>query len=226
MIRKYVFGKPYETDSCVLDITPETGPLPYFQVGATDKGLAFRLPLDDADAIYGLGETVRGMNKRGFTYISNNVDDNPEHESKSSLYGSHNFILMKGREKSWGIYFDDPAWVEFDLGFTNPYEAVITSRYGDLNVYLLEADSPNEVSKEFRRLIGTSYIPPKWGFGYIQSRFGDVSEECINEALAEYEKLGMPIDSFCVDIDGLDGYQDFTWDKEKFPDPERFVKEE
>ena len=39
------------------------------------------------------------------------------------------------------------------------------------------------------------------------------------------EKLGLPIDSFCVDIDGLDEYQNFTWHKENFPDPERFVKE-
>jgi alpha-glucosidase len=28
-----------------------------------------------------------------------------------------------------------------------------------------------------------------------------------------------------VDIDGLDEYQNFTWHKENFPDPERFVKE-
>ena len=225
MIRKFVYGKPYETYSCVLPLTEETDPIPFFTVEKCERGLTFRAELDESDAIYGLGENVRGINKRGFVYRSNNVDDAPETESKSSLYSSHNFMVVKGREKCFGVYFDDPAWFEFDLGFTLPDEAVMTSKYGDLAVYIIEADSINGVVKEFRRLIGRSYLPPKWAFGYIQSRFGDVSEACINDALSEYEKLGMPIDSFCIDIDGLDEYQDFSWHKESFPDPQRFAQE-
>ncbi len=225
MIRKYVFGRPFETHSCVLQIPEETGSLPWFHVAQTSQGLCFTLPLAQNDAIYGLGENVRGLNKRGFVYISNNVDDAPETEDKHSLYSGHNFLLLTGAEKCLGVYFDDPAWIRFDLGFTDPELALITSRYGDLNVYLIEDDTPNAVAKAFRKLIGRSYLPPKWGFGYIQSRFGEVSEEGINEAIREYEALGMPIDAFCIDIDGLQDYQNFTWDSEKFPEPERFVRE-
>ena len=101
----------------------------------------------------------------------------------------------------------------------------MTSRFGDLTVYILECGDINAITKEFRKLVGRSYLPPKWAFGFIQSRFGDVSEECINETLAEYNRLGIPIDSFCIDIDGLDEYQNFTWHREKFPEPERFVRE-
>ncbi len=225
MIRKYTFGKPYETYSCLENIPAEKGTLPFFRTEKTEKGLCFCLPLEDNDAIYGLGENVRGINKRGFVYISNNVDDAPETEDKSSLYSGHNFLLVKGSSKCLGVYFDDPAWIEFDLGFTQPDMANITSRYGDLNVYLIEAESANAVVKDFRQLIGRSYLPPKWAFGYIQSRFGDVSEEGINEAIREYEGLNMPIDAFCIDIDGLEEYQNFTWNREKFPEPQRFVRE-
>ncbi len=225
MIRKYRFGTPFETYSCVQTLPEAQSPLPWFQTAKTEAGLQFRLPLDDSDAIYGLGENVRGINKRGFAYRSSNVDDAPETESKSSLYSSHNFLVFKGREKCLGVYFDDPAWFEFDLGFTDPDLAVMTSRYGDLNVYLIEEPTVNAIVKTFRQLIGQSYLPPKWGFGYIQSRFGDVSEEFVSRTLAEYEELGMPIDGFCVDIDGLEEHQNFTWHKEKFPDPDRFVRE-
>ncbi len=225
MIRKYKFGTPIETLSCVLDIPEEQGSLPFFQVSRAEDGLRFTVSLDDTDALYGLGENVRGINKRGFVYISNNVDDAPETEGKTSLYGAHNFLVLKGEHKCFGVFFDDPAWFRFDLGFTHPEEAVMTSRYGDLHVYLIEENTVNSVVKSFRRLIGRSYLPPKWGFGYIQSRFGGVGEASINEALAEYEAMGMPIDSFCVDIDGLDGYQNFTWNREVFPDPARFVQE-
>ncbi len=225
MIRKYVFGKPFETHSCIRDLPEEREAIPFFRVAVTEDGLQFRLDLDDSDAIYGLGEAVRGINKRGFVYCSDNVDDNPETEGKSSLYGSHNFLVFKGDKKCFGVFFDDPAWFRFDLGFTDPEEAVMTSRYGCLQVYLIEESSVNAIVKSFRQLTGRSYLPPKWGFGYIQSRFGGVGETSINEVLAEYAALGMPIDAFCVDIDGLEGYQNFTWSREAFPDPERFVKE-
>ncbi len=225
MIKKYIYGTPYETYSCVQTIAAETGAIDFFTVETGENGLVFRLALDESDAIYGLGENVRGINKRGFVYRSDNVDDGPEHEGKNSLYGSHNFMVIKGKEKLLGVFFDDPAWFEFDLGFTHPNEAIMTSRFGDLSVYLIEAASVNQIVKEFHQLIGRSYMPPKWGFGYIQSRFGDVSEEFINEALREYEELNMPIDAFCIDIDGLQDHQNFSWHKEKFPDPKRFVAE-
>ena len=39
-------------------------------------------------------------------------------------------------------------------------------------LYLITAPTAAEVAKEFRHLIGPSYIPPKWAFGLAQSRFG------------------------------------------------------
>ena len=225
MIKKYIYGTPYETHAAVLTLEPQQEQIPYFSVEQGEKGLTFSLTLGQDEAIYGLGENIRGINKRGYLYISNNVDDAPETEGKHSLYSAHNFLLISGRERTFGVFFDDPAWFSFDLGFTNPDMAVMTSRFGDLAVYIVEGEDPNAIVKNFRKLIGPSYLPPKWAFGFIQSRFGGVSEQSINETLAEYEKLGIPIDSFCVDIDGLDQFQNFTWHKENFPDPERFVKE-
>lgn len=224
MIKRYDYGAPYDTCACVLSLAAEAEPVKHFRTARTENGLSFKLALDESDAIYGLGENVRGINKRGFVYRSFNVDDAPETESKSSLYSGHNFIIVKGESKCFGAFFDDPGWFEFDLGYSDPDEATLTSRYGDLSVYIIDNDSVNAIVKEFRGLIGRSYLPPKWAFGYIQSRFGDVSEEYINNVLEEYEQLDMPIDAFCIDIDGLDRYQNFSWHKENFKDPEGFVK--
>ncbi len=225
MIRRYVYGQPWPSFSCVQEICPEAEPMPYFHVQQAEKGLTFTTKLEKDEAIYGLGENVRGINKRGFVYRSYAVDDAPETESKSALYASHNFLVIKGGKRCFGVFFDDPSLFEFDLGFTDPEEATMTSRYGKLNVYLIENRSVIAVAKEFRQLTGRSYIPPKWAFGYIQSRFGDCSEEEINRTLDEYRKLGLPIDSFCLDIDCLDEYQNFTWNPVTFPNPEQFVRE-
>ena len=62
MIRHYIIGEPIETDSVVLNIPAETGEIPGFVMDPGAKAIRHRM--DREDVIYGLGETVRGMNKR------------------------------------------------------------------------------------------------------------------------------------------------------------------
>lgn len=76
MIRKYRLGTPIPTDSVVKEIPLSDGAIPYFDVDMAGKEISFAL--DKKDRIYGLGETVRGINKRGWIYTSNN-SDNPFH---------------------------------------------------------------------------------------------------------------------------------------------------
>ncbi len=224
MIKKYSYGVPFETYATVRKLEAEKGRIPYFAVEKKENGLVFSVPLDKDDAIYGLGENVRGINKRGFIYQSDNRDDSPETEGKHALYGAYNFMVFKGEKKCFGVFFDDPGEMLFDLGYTDPEEAVITSRFGDLEVFIIDGNDVKAVIREFRGLIGRSYLAPKWAFGYIQSRFGDVSEKEIEKTLAEYEKIGMPVDSFCIDIDGLENFQNFSWNRENFKDPAAFTR--
>lgn len=62
--------------------------------------------------MYGLGENVRGINKRGWRYVSN-CSDNPNHcEHTNSLYGAHNFIMMgDGVSETYGLFVDTPGTV-------------------------------------------------------------------------------------------------------------------
>lgn len=62
MIKKYIFGNPIFTNATVKDIERSDGGIPYFKYD--DKG-EFTLKLADEDIVYGLGEQIRGMNKRG-----------------------------------------------------------------------------------------------------------------------------------------------------------------
>mgnify|MGYP000444154867 CR=1 FL=1 len=64
------------------------------------------------DIVYGLGEANRGINKRGYCYISNCTDDPVHTEDKRSLYGAHNFIIVSGKT-TFGLFFD--LSVETDL---------------------------------------------------------------------------------------------------------------
>ncbi len=222
MIRRFDFGSPINTGAVVRALQPEKGPVPHFATEVKEGMVSFTISLDEDDLIFGLGESVRGINKRGHLYRAWNSDDFSHTENKASLYASHNLLLFFGPEKLFGVYFDDPGAVNFDLGYTRGDTAVITCENGDLSVYVIQGESLNAICTEFRGLIGPSYLPPKWAFGYIQSRWGYESDPELRQVVKEHRDRHIPLDGVCMDIDYMDDYKDFTWDGKKFPDLRKF----
>lgn len=214
MIQKYVFGNAIETEAVVKKIPESEGQVPYL---AQESDHAFTYQMGEDDIVYGLGESIRGMNKRGWVYEAH-CNDDPNHvENIRSLYGAHNFFLVDGAE-TFGVFVDAPQKICFDIGYTSREIMKITIAEGGYVIYIVEGASPSEIVKEFRGLIGRSYIPPKWAFGYGQSRWGYKNEADIRKVAEEYRKRNMPLDSIYLDIDYMERYKDFTVDKEKFPD--------
>ena len=99
MVTRSVFGNPIETDAVLTKPSAIA-----FQNGEIEKREdGFYYTMKDSDIVYGLGENVRGINKRGWKYISSCSDDPVHSEEKRSLYGAHNFILISG-DKNIGIF--------------------------------------------------------------------------------------------------------------------------
>ena len=221
MIQKYVFGSPIETDAVVEDIPVSGEKLPFFELTG-DNGFLYLLA--EKDIVYGLGEQVRGINKRGWKYVSCN-SDNPHHQEDTvSLYGAHNFLLISG-EELFGVFFDYPGSMSFDIGFTRRDTMKVLTSDFNLYVYIITGENEKEIVKQFRRIIGQSYIAPKWAFGYGQSRWGYKSADEIRTVAEEYRKRNIPIDSIYLDIDYMEHYKDFTVNEETFPEIEKFCAE-
>ena len=214
MIQKYVYGHAFPTDAVVKEIETAKEPLPFFE---TDNQGSFTYTLAEDDIVYGLGEQIRGINKRGWQYVSWNYDNPNHHEDTRSLYGSHNFIIVCGKV-TFGAFFDYPGKMEFDIGYTRRDTMQIKAAKNDLTVYIITGENEKDIVKQFRGIIGRSYIPPLWAFGYGQSRWGYKNEADIREVAAKYKAAGIPLDSIYLDIDYMERYKDFTVDEERFPD--------
>lgn len=221
MIKKFRFGSPFNTESIVKELPIENSRLPYFEVQKADN-LAFTYTMSEKDVVYGLGEAIRGINKRGWIYESF-CSDQPNHsEEKRSLYGAHNFIIVDGKEL-FGVYFDYPGKVTFDIGYTMQDTMKITSETADIDVYIITGDTPLDIVKQFREIIGRSYVAPRWAFGYQQSRWGYASKQDIENVVNGYKNAGIPLDAVYLDIDYMQDFKDFTVDESKYPDFESFV---
>lgn len=224
MITKYTFGSPFRTEAVIADIPACTQALPD-AVGISKDSRTLTIKLAPDDIIYGLGENIGGINKRGRKYISNCTDDPNQTESRHSLYAAHNFAVIDGENICMGLFIDYPSIVTFDIAFTDKDVMTIEVDEADYDLYIIEGKSPLEIIGEFRKIIGESYIAPKWAFGYIQSRWGYINEEDVREVVSGHRDNHLPLDGICMDIDYMTRYEDFTINEERFPDFADFVAE-
>ena len=225
MITKYTYGNPFQTDAVVQKLEVQNGNVPYFTVVKTEEQLQFEYTLENEEKVYGLGENVRGINKRGWIYKSCCADEPNHVEDRTSLYASHNFLVLDGGKEQFGVFFDYPGIITFDVGYTHLNELKITLSEPDADVYVMTGESILDIVKQFRQLIGRSYIPPKWAFGYQQSRWGYMNEADIREVVKGHREKKIPLESIYMDIDYMERFKDFTVNQERFPDFPEFVKE-
>ena len=214
MIQRFSFGHPFPTQSVVLSLPAESGPIPFL----TPDGSGWQLTLSEQAAVYGLGEMPRGINKRGWHYIANNTDESRHSEDKLSFYGAHNFLLVRDGSTCFGLFVDFPGKVYYDIGYSRHDLLSFHTETPDYDLYLLSGGNENEICREFRTLIGRSYIPPRWAFGLAQSRWGYKTEEDVREVARQYKEHDLPLDMICMDIEYMQDYADFTVNKERFPD--------
>ena len=260
MVKKYVYGRPFETYAVVnaenVSDAAESEKRDFFREADMKKALEpyggitwdepengndapamqYRVRMSDGDVVYGLGENVRGINKRGWVYESKCSDDPNHTESKRSLYGAHNFIIIADADNpaaSKGLFIDYPGRVIFDIGYLDKNELVITVCSGNFTAYVVSpamdgADGSDNhlysIVRQFRHIIGKSYVPPRWAFGYQQCRWSYMSADEVCGVVDSYRKRNIPIDAVYLDIDYMERYKDFTVNKETFPDFADFVK--
>lgn len=225
MVKKYVYGNPFETEAVVTDIRPEADAPAYGTVSVNDDGsFSYTYKLAAKDRVYGLGENVRGINKRGFEYISNCTDQPKHHEDAKSLYGAHNFLIVDG-ETRFGLFFDYPSTMTFDVAYRTKDNLVITCDRSDLYLYVITGDNDLDIVKQFRKIIGRSYIAPKFAFGFGQSRWGYRTKEDFRKVVNEHRSKHIPLDMVYMDIDYMEDFKDFTLNPDEFADFPDFVEE-
>lgn len=247
MIRKFIFGKPFETDATILQIAKENKFVQNeaveelksqnCEVLCSESGFSFECKLKEETIVYGLGQAMGNINKRGRTYTSYCSDDPSHTENKESLYGAHNFIIIYNPSdinSSKGFFFDYPTRITFDISYTKIDKLKVSCKTSDIAIFeilpelnsSIKNDNPlkNTVT-QFRNLIGQSYIAPRWALGFMQSRWGYRTEQDIRTVYESYKKAEIPLDSICLDIDYMKDYKDFTVDTEKFSNLKKFSDE-
>tara|TARA_R110002096_G_scaffold173781_9_gene348879 strand:+ start:52293 stop:54425 length:2133 start_codon:yes stop_codon:yes gene_type:complete len=172
-------------------------------------------------SLYGTGECAGPLLRNGFVTETWNLDAFGYGLDAENLYTSHPWVLaVRADGTAFGVLADTTYRCQIDLrdGITFRAEG------GDFSVIIIDGDSPQEVMLGLGKLTGTIAMPPKWAVGYHQCRYSYNPDSRVKEVVQEFRDRKLPADVIWMDIDYMDEYRVFTFDKEQFPDPKGLNK--
>ncbi|WP_232336608.1 TIM-barrel domain-containing protein [Mucilaginibacter aquatilis] len=175
-------------------------------------------------SVYGGGEVTGPLLRNGQTIKLWNTDSGAYGaDGGSRLYQTHPWVMgVRENGTAFGIIFDSSWKAELT---TNSDKIKYRSEGALFNVYVIDRQSPQEVLKGLAQLTGTIDLPPLWALGYHQCRFSYASEDKVRTIANTFRQKDIPCDVIWMDIDYMEGYRVFTFNKKNFPDPANLNKD-
>jgi alpha-glucosidase len=184
-----------------------------------------------SDRHYGLGDKSGPLDRTGRRFRMDAVDPcGFDAETSDPLYKMIPFYIVSGETNAHGIYYDNLATGEIDLGCTlDNYHGLFRSYRaddGDLDAYIFAGPDIASMVETFSRITGGQALPPRWslGFALTSMAIADApdADTRIGQLIALFREHRIPIDSFHFGS----GYSKhgerryaFRWNRDKFPDP-------
>jgi alpha-glucosidase (family GH31 glycosyl hydrolase) len=202
-----------------------------------ERGMAFvgratrvwkRLRADEH--VYGLGEKTGELDKRGryrggYAYAMWNSDTYAYGDDTDPVYVSVPFFIVLRGGRAHGIFLDNTFRTTFDIGKQDPDLLSFGAVDGALDYYFIDGPTPRDVVQRYTELTGRMPLPPMWSLGYNQCRYSYYPEAKVRNIADTFRLKRIPADVIWLDIHYLGGYNPFTWDRERFPDPGRMIRE-
>ncbi len=176
------------------------------------------------DHYYGFGEKTGHLDKVGARMEMHNADM-PYRKSADPLYQTHPFFLTINKGIAHGIFFDNISKSIFDMGYSHDRYYYFGAEKGELNYYFIHGPTIQEILESYTELTGKMPMPPKWALGFHQCRYSYKNEKQIRKITSKFRKNHVPCDGIWFDIHYMDGYRVFSFDEERFPNPEGLLEE-
>lgn len=189
-----------------------------------NRVLAFKKK-EENDHFYGFGEKAGFLDKKEEKLTMWNTDVYAPHNPETdSLYQSIPYFMGLRDGRAYGVYFDNTFKTTFDMKSENEHFS-FSSEGGQLDYFIMAGPSPKDVLGQYTELTGKMPLPPKWALGYHQSRYSYETEQEVRALASLFQARGIPIDAIHLDIHYMDGYRVFTFDEDRFPNPEGMVSD-
>lgn len=168
------------------------------------------------EKILGLGEKAGPIVRNGRRYTMWNSDQPCYSPVEDPLYKSIPFYLST---RNYGVFLDNTYKTSFDVGASDSEKLEIQADGGPLIYYVIGGKDLKKVIGRYIGLTGKPMLPPKWAFGYAQSRGFYTNEKLARSAAHMLRSHRIPSDIIYQDIGWVDELQNFEWNKDRYQDP-------
>lgn len=186
-----------------------------------------KLRKSEVETYYGFGEKAFLEMQRNSKYIVNwNTDTFAYPVGTDPIYQSIPFFYALQDGKTYGLFFNNTFRSFFDMGKTSPERYSFGASGGELDYFVFTGGrtrTPKNVLKDYANLTGKTPLPPIWALGNQQSRWSYFPESRVRTIAEEFRRNKIPADVIYLDIDYMNEYRVFTWNKERFPNPKKLI---
>ena len=180
----------------------------------------------DGESYFGLGDKPQNPNLKGKRYENWVTDSYAYGKETDPIYKAIPFYTGLHHKKAYGIFFDNTFRSFFDFAHERRNVTSFWAQGGEMNYYFIYGPEMENVVEKYTDLTGRPHqLPPLWTLGFHQCKWSYYPEEKVKEITSKLRRLKIPCDAIYLDIDYMDGFRCFTWNKDYFPDPKRMVKE-
>ncbi|WP_439696270.1 glycoside hydrolase family 31 protein [Mucilaginibacter sp. AW1-7] len=174
----------------------------------------------------GLGEKAGNLNRRGTSYVNWNTDAVDYNNKSDPLYKTFPFFIGLHSGLTYGLFLDNTHKSYFDFGATTDDEmSWFGADGGDMNYYFFGAQGVAKIIEDYTWLTGRMEMPPLWSLGYQQCRWSYMSAKEVLKIAKTFRKKKIPADVMYCDIDYMEGFKIFTWNKKTFANPWAIMNE-
>ncbi|MFI1161943.1 TIM-barrel domain-containing protein [Streptomyces sioyaensis] len=233
----------HRTDGTVVFETAQDSNGTYQSYATLNDAFTFVRRCNPSDAVYGLGEKTGRQNRKGrdFTLWNTDVLD-------PSATGEFTAGREAGDPRATRTSTEfDPYYVSIpfyyhqdrpsgqiaasfiDNGYRGAYDFTAAHQYrvhfsgGQYTEYVFAGPDMPGILEAYTWLTGRTGLPPIWALGYHQCRWHKYSQEDIEALARRLRDEGIPCDALWLDIEYMDGYRVFTWNRELMPDVEALL---
>ncbi|QGX63929.1 DUF5110 domain-containing protein [Alteromonas mediterranea] len=190
-------------------------------------GVSLSFALSDDEKLYGGGQRVLGMDRRGNAMPLYNKAHYGYTTSSNQMYFGLSAVMSS---KHYSVLFDNTASGELDMGSRTPDELLFSAKGGRASYIMVLGESLAETVQSTVAVTGKQPLPPRWLLGNFASRFGYKSQDEVMNVVDAFNKQDIPVDAVVLDLywfgKDIKGHMgNLSWDTATFPEPEKMISE-
>lgn len=152
-----------------------------------------------------------------------------ELDETMALYGSIPLMISSQSNNNGltsAVFWLNAAetWIDIDHNTqNNQVDTHWMSESGVLDFFILLGPTSKDIFKQYTYLTGTQEFPPEFSIAYHQCRWNYKDQDDVAMVDSKFDEYDIPYDVIWLDIEHTDQKQYFTWDSNKFSDPETML---